>query len=267
MKTLFKTATLFVASISILFSMGSCSSTKPLDKAQLSGYWVLKTLDGTDAKTAFEGPMPSIEFNFESNQINGSAGCNRYFGSFTLSEKNEFAANKLGSTLMACAHKNDESKFLETLETPATLIIDKDGVLNFNKGNKTLLQFKKGEDLTSAEPVTVDQLIGNWTLKSIADGDMKTLFGERPATIKFAADNTVNGYGGCNQYRGTYTLDNNTISFGPLASTRMACPNEGENKYLPILSLPVQVKIDGETLSFVQNGSVVLEFSKTVAAE
>ena len=36
----------------------------------------------------------------------------------------------------------------------------------------------------------------------------------------------MNGVGsaGCNTYNGTYTVDGSSISFGPLATTKMACP-------------------------------------------
>ena len=36
-------------------------------------------------------------------------------------------------------------------------------------------------------------------------------------------DGRVYGSSGCNTYRGTYALDGNQITFGPLATTRMAC--------------------------------------------
>lgn len=271
MKSLFKSATLFVASLAVCFSMGSCTSTKPIDKTQLSGYWVLKTLDGENAKTAFEGSLPSIEFNFDLNQISGSAGCNRYFGGFTLDEKNNFSAEKLGSTLMACIQKNAEPKFLEVLGTPSIISIDKDGVLNFSQGKKVILQFEKGTDSsanTDVQSITAETLSGLWTLTMIVDGDLATLFPNKAATINFEGDGKVYGNGGCNSYRGTYTLNDNTITFGPLMSTKMACPGlDGETKFTNQLSTPVQVTINGETLTFSKNGNVVLEFTKTEKAE
>ena len=34
----------------------------------------------------------------------------------------------------------------------------------------------------------------------------------------------MSGSAGCNTYNGTYTVDGSSISFGPLATTKMACP-------------------------------------------
>ena len=44
-------------------------------------------------------------------------------------------------------------------------------------------------------------------------------------TMAFA-DSTkkVSGFSGCNRFFGSYTIENNTIKFGPLASTQKMCP-------------------------------------------
>ncbi|HSA81960.1 MAG TPA: YbaY family lipoprotein [Geminicoccaceae bacterium] len=42
--------------------------------------------------------------------------------------------------------------------------------------------------------------------------------------ITFTADGQAHGFGGCNHFTGGYTLDSATLSLGPLASTKKACP-------------------------------------------
>ncbi len=42
--------------------------------------------------------------------------------------------------------------------------------------------------------------------------------------IRFAIDGGLSGHGGCNTFTGRYTIDRVTLTFGPLASTRKACP-------------------------------------------
>lgn len=42
--------------------------------------------------------------------------------------------------------------------------------------------------------------------------------------ITFTAEGQAHGSGGCNAFTGGYTLDGATLTFGPLASTRKACP-------------------------------------------
>lgn len=45
-----------------------------------------------------------------------------------------------------------------------------------------------------------------------------------------AADARAAGNGGCNRFSGSYTLEGNALSFGPLAMTRRACVEEALNR-------------------------------------
>jgi len=49
--------------------------------------------------------------------------------------------------------------------------------------------------------------------------------GEVEQFVAFKMGGEVIGHGGCNRFFGSYTQDGNTLTFGPLASTKMACPN------------------------------------------
>ncbi len=42
--------------------------------------------------------------------------------------------------------------------------------------------------------------------------------------LQFDGDGEVNGNSGCNRFFGTFTLDGDAIAFGPIGTTRMACP-------------------------------------------
>ncbi|MCW5890883.1 MAG: META domain-containing protein [bacterium] len=41
--------------------------------------------------------------------------------------------------------------------------------------------------------------------------------------LTFHRDGRVSGFGGCNRLAGTYRVDRDSLTFGPLAATRMAC--------------------------------------------
>jgi heat shock protein HslJ len=61
----------------------------------------------------------------------------------------------------------------------------------------------------------------------------------------------VSGFAGCNRFRGTYTFDGGALTFGPLATTRMACPPEKmqtENKVLQILQAAKSAEASHKTL-------------------
>ena len=49
------------------------------------------------------------------------------------------------------------------------------------------------------------------------------------ATIEFRGESNVFGFGGCNTYAGTYSLneENRTLSFGPLMATKKYCQGVG----------------------------------------
>jgi len=78
----------------------------------------------------------------------------------------------------------------------------------------------------------------------------------------------VSGSSGCNSYSGSYETDEKEISFGPLASTLMACMDpddvmEQESQYLAWLQEAQTFSVtqgelmifrhDGEALTFVPN--------------
>jgi heat shock protein HslJ len=60
-----------------------------------------------------------------------------------------------------------------------------------------------------------------------------------PITLNFSTQGgqrKTNGFSGCNRFTGTYDLTDGKLSFGPLASTRMACaPGPGSALEQPFL--------------------------------
>jgi heat shock protein HslJ len=59
-----------------------------------------------------------------------------------------------------------------------------------------------------------------------------------PTEVRFA-DGRVSGTAGCNRFNGTFDVDSNALTFGPMASTRMMCPEKQmaqEAKFLALLS-------------------------------
>jgi heat shock protein HslJ len=78
------------------------------------------------------------------------------------------------------------------------------------------------------------------------------------------ADGTASGFAGCNNYTGGYELDGDSIAFGPLASTRMACPNPEmatESAYLAALESVDSWAVADNELVLSAAGGEVLRFS------
>lgn len=84
----------------------------------------------------------------------------------------------------------------------------------------------------------------------------------RPVTARFEAGR-VDGFSGCNQFFGGYTIDNDRISFAPLAGTMMACPPPAmalEKTVQGTLAGPVRYAIDGDRLTLTPAAGAPLAF-------
>lgn len=74
---------------------------------------------------------------------------------------------------------------------------------------------------------------------------------KEPHLILKAADNRVNGNGGCNSFFGSYELqaDAHRISFSKIGSTRMACLKPGvESEFLNVLETVDNYTVKNDTL-------------------
>jgi heat shock protein HslJ len=76
---------------------------------------------------------------------------------------------------------------------------------------------------------------------------------EREPHMILKADGKVNGFGGCNAFTGTYTLDApaSRISFGQIASTMMACMTgmDMEQAFHEVLRHADSYTLDGDRLA------------------
>jgi heat shock protein HslJ len=85
-------------------------------------------------------------------------------------------------------------------------------------------------------------------------------------TLELTADGGVSGHASCNTYRGSVTLSGDSLSFGPLATTRMGCAAEQmeqESRYLAALRSPLRVELLGDTLRLRgDTGDRVLTFRR-----
>lgn len=73
---------------------------------------------------------------------------------------------------------------------------------------------------------------------------------------------SLKGFGGCNNFKGTYEVNENKIKFGPIAGTRKFCKNtmDLENLFMKIFSEANNYIIFGESLEFYRNEKVLAKF-------
>jgi heat shock protein HslJ len=87
------------------------------------------------------------------------------------------------------------------------------------------------------------------------------------ATLEFPGEGRVAGRGSCNRFFGTVEIAGETIRFGPLAATRMACvdpaANDQEKRYLEALQDAERFAFDGPALLiYSRNNDRPLRFSR-----
>jgi heat shock protein HslJ len=88
----------------------------------------------------------------------------------------------------------------------------------------------------------------SWKLLKI--GQQPVLDDSQPS-LQFTQPGQVSGSGSCNRFTGTVTLSGESISFGPLAATRMACAdpiNAQETQYFYALSTAQRFVLQGNSL-------------------
>lgn len=82
-----------------------------------------------------------------------------------------------------------------------------------------------------------------------------------PITASFTRQAQVSGVSGCNTYQGTFETQGDTIRFGPMATTLMACPGEimdQESVYFSALDDAERFEVDGQTLTLYGPGDAAL---------
>lgn len=81
--------------------------------------------------------------------------------------------------------------------------------------------------------------------------------------LDFGQDGRVSGTSGCNRFTGSYTEGNGRLELGPLASTRMACPDalgQQETDFFQALSQVVAYGVRaGHTVLLGADGTVLMQ--------
>ena len=196
-------------------------------------------------------PNTQLRLTFiDGRQLSASAGCNSIFGGYRL-QGNVLLVDQLGTTDMACnppALMAQETWFTQLLSSQPTLALDGD-TLTVTSGDTVVTML----DREVAEPDA--QLVGpKWTVESIIMGETAASVPQgATAWLQFGADGRVSLNTGCNSGGGPYTAYAATITFGPLAMTKMACAGAAgqlEQAVMAVLNArTVDYSIDAQTLT------------------
>lgn len=194
--------------------------------------------------------------------VAGSSGCNNYSSTYELEAEGSLTiTSPFAVTMMMCPRGMDqETAYLVALESASSLHITDEGRLEitYDSGQPYdgVLVYAPGET----------PLVGTqWMLLAFGDADAPSTVEEGTiVTTVFNEDGNVSGTGSCNYYAGSYEVNEDQISIGPLATTAKICPegSEQETEFLEALGAAETFSLFGQRLSISFNdGQGILIYS------
>ncbi len=228
----------------LLLFLAACTSGSQSGGDLTGKVWAVTELMGNPLVA---GTGISAEFT-EAGKVGGSSGCNRYNGTYTVSGNNITFASPMASTMMMCeqALMDQEIAYLKVLGEAKTFAVKGDQLTLSGEDGATLAVYKaQSQDLagTSWEASVYNN--GNQAVVGVLEGT--TL------TVEFDKDDKLSGNAGCNNFTGTYQLDGDQITIGPLANTMMMCEDpqgvmDQEAQFLAALQSAGTYLIEGDVL-------------------
>lgn len=121
---------------------------------------------------------------------------------------------------------------------------------------------------------TTDGVQGMWQLVAFEYGEATAFnndLDEIEVTASFSAEGAVSGRSGCNRYQASVNVADDSLTIGPIAGTKMACPGtrmEVEDAYTQALSIVSDYQREGNTLMLLDDsGTPLLRFESMVEGE
>ncbi len=251
----------------IAMAMTACNTPKKSDFANMDGEWNITEADGSKLTTT-TGQAPYIGFNLTEGRVYGYSGCNRIMASIDK-KTGKVNFSKMASTMMACPDMETERKVLAALTRVNKAVNSGDGTASLidADGNEVAKLEKR------FEPMPYTELEGNWTIeKTYGQETKKPAEGSKPSLAIDTKTNKLSGHTGCNRLMGNIERGNGNdqaLSFGQPATTRMACPDMETERN--VVSALAETKSFGRLRNgnvglFNSNGTIVMELTKATPA-
>lgn len=133
--------------ISILTFISSCSTAKSSatgGAAILDKNWKLVELNGIAIEPLEQyRKAPFMILNSSESRVNGSGGCNSFFGSYELQDNNGITFSAIGATKMACQDgvMQVESRFFQAFEMTKKFMVRDDTLTLMNSDDSPVARF------------------------------------------------------------------------------------------------------------------------------
>ena len=190
-------------------------------------------------------PAPASTLVLDVERLHGTTGVNSFTGTWSADGEN-LSFGPVAATMLAGVGPaaDQDQAVLVALNQVAACRRDGEELV--------LLSADAGEVLRYEPLVAASLLDTEWVVTGYRVGDgVRSLVADSEVTLMFAEDGTVSGTTGCNRYHGSYVLDADELSIGPLATTRMMCAPELMEQEMAFLgSLPSAARpvVEGSNL-------------------
>jgi len=95
----------------------------------------------------------------------------------------------------------------------------------------------------------------DWVLVALGEQSTPAGHGKRPATLRLEASTSrAAGFAGCNRFSGSYTLAGDSLRFGPVMATKMACVDGDELERSFLGALPVVATYEATDSALILKG-------------
>lgn len=251
-----KTIWLILAISVTALVLNACASPAGNTVALPGTKWELVSLNGF-APISVSGTSVTLFFVGE-DKAGGDAGCNTYNGTYKVNGSS-LTFGSMMSTAMACEPPimDQEQAYLKALGETKSYEGTADNLI---------LKDASGKELAVFAPYQPSALAGEWDALAINNGKEAVVSVQNGTTVTaiFGSDGKLSGNAGCNTYNGTYTIDGDKITIGPLATTRMACEQavmDQESAYLNALANAATFNLGKDSLELRDaNGALQVDY-------
>lgn len=221
-------------------------TTDKLNADMLNGEWTIVKVKDQDVPQ--EDKMPYINFETATGRLYASNGCNTINGDFKLSG-NTLQLSHVAITMMLCHDVPFEHEITALLSGENAPAVD---IRNIGHESYLTLTDKASGLNLQARRHNMGFLNGQWR---IAQLNGKAVNDEEANIFIDLGEMKVHGNTGCNYFNGEIYIDpskSNSVEFGKMGITRMACPKFEQEQAMMLALEETTTAIQGD------NGRVML---------
>jgi heat shock protein HslJ len=195
---------------------GACNTAAANKNSGLANTeWLLSTMDGAPIASG-----TNVTLGFGLAQASGNSGCNDYTTSYQVSGNRDLTFGDVAATRKLCdaAANAVEAKYYASLALVVRFGLAGGGLTLLDRTNSAVLTFA---------PAPAQSLVGPWIATAVNNGSggVTSVPAGVTGAVSFFADGHLEGFGGCNNFSGSYTVKGDSLTVGPMMSTMMACPD------------------------------------------